>query len=224
MANEDWLREAVNRLRWLHQIDFGDGIISPGMAPIAMLQEVAAIYFEAGVKGKTVLDIGCWDGFNAIEAVKRGARRVVATDHWVWTHHPWASRETIELASRHIAPALEIRDIDVPDMKPETVGEFDIVLFCGVLYHLRHPFQILEGVARLVKEALIVETHLDAQEIERPAMIFYPGIELDGDGSNWWGPNRRCVEAMLHDVGFAEVVFTPHPSIRSRGIFRARRA
>ena len=52
MANEDGLREAVNRLRWLHQIDFGDGIISPGMAPIAMLQEVAAIYFEAGVKGR----------------------------------------------------------------------------------------------------------------------------------------------------------------------------
>ncbi len=223
MAEEDGLRGAVERLHWFHQIDFGGGVISPGLAPLAQLQAQAEIYFAPGVSGKSVLDIGCWDGFNSIEAIRRGARRVLATDHWVWANHPWASRETIELARKHIAPALEIRDVDVPDLSPETVGRFDLVLFCGVFYHLRHPFQALEGVASLVTETLIVETHLDGCEIDRPAMIFYPGTELNGDGSNWWGPNRRCVEAMLKDVGFSHVEFTRHATVSGRGVFRATR-
>jgi tRNA (mo5U34)-methyltransferase len=220
---KDELREAVNRLTWFHQIDFGGGLVSPGLAPLDQLQAQAAIYFEPGIVGKSVLDIGCWDGFNAIEALRRGASRVRATDHWVWAHHPWAARATIELARQHIAPALEIQDIDVPDLTPATVGRFDLVLFCGVFYHLRHPFQVLEGVTQLAKETLIVETHMDASEMDRPAMIFYPGTELDGDGSNWWGPNRLCVEAMLRDLGFHQIDFTPHPQMPSRGIFRARR-
>lgn len=221
--NRDDLRDAVNRLHWFHQIDFGGGVISPGVAPLAQLQAQAAIYFADRLDGKSVLDIGCWDGFNAIEAVRRGARRVLATDHWVWANHPWASRETIELARTHIAPTLEIREIDVPDLTGESVGQFDIVLFCGVLYHLRHPLKMLEGVARLAYETLIVETHLDGGDIKRPAMIFYPNDELNGDGSNWWGPNQLCVDAMLRDVGFRNIEFSPHPTILGRGIFRAKR-
>jgi tRNA (mo5U34)-methyltransferase len=216
------LRERVESLQWFHKIDFGDGIISPGVADLALLRAQADIYFEGGIEGKSVLDIGCWDGFNSIEAVRRGAGRVLATDHWVWAHHPWANRSTIELAREHLAPGLQIMDIDVPDLSPERVGRFDIVLFCGVFYHLRHPFQVLESVARVVSETLIVETAMDAADVPRPAMIFYPADELNGDGSNWWGPNRACVEAMLRDVGFPDVRFTPHPIAPDCGIFRAR--
>lgn len=75
--------------------------------------------------------------------------------------------------------------IDVMDLAPETVRTFDIVLFAGVLYHLRNPFLAIELVARLAKETLIVETHLDAIDVSRPAMIFYPGRELNNDPTNW---------------------------------------
>ncbi len=215
------LRAEVNHLQWFHSIDFGDQIVSPGLASIEQLRAQADIYFAGGLAGLSVLDIGCWDGFNSIEAIRRGARRVLATDYWVWAHHPWASRATIELARKHVAPSLEIREIDVPDLRSEAVGRFDLVLFCGVFYHLRHPLRVLEGVARLAAKTLILETHLDAQEIERPAMVFYPGDELNGDGSNWWGPNRPCIEAMLRDVGFKQVEFFRHPTALTRGIFRA---
>jgi tRNA (mo5U34)-methyltransferase len=216
------ITDRVAALRWFHSIDLGGGIVTPGQAPISELRDRAAIYFADGIVGKSVLDIGCWDGFNSLEAARRGAARVVATDHWVWHHHEWASRRTIELVREVAAPDLEIRDIDVADLSLETVGVFDVVLFCGVFYHLRNPFLALEKIARLARETLIVETHLDAGEIDRPAMIFYPGSELNVDPSNWWGPNRLCVEAMLRDVGFSRIDYTAGGL--NRGIFRARRA
>src|SRR5579875_2091511 len=195
------LAARVNELRWFHQIDLG-GLITPGVSDHENLRSCAETYFADGVEGKSVLDIGCWDGFNSLEAVRRGASRVLATDHWVWAHHPWASRRTIELVRDVAAPALEIADADLFDLAPDRFGRFDVVLFCGVLYHLRDMFAGLERAAAMAREMLVVETHIDAADIDRPAAIFYPGGELGGDGSNWWGPNRACVEAMLWALGF----------------------
>lgn len=114
-------------------------------------------------------------------------------------------------------------DIDLPGLSVESVGRFDIVLFCGVFYHLRHPLLTLERIAPLVNETLIVETHMDALDEARPAMIFYPNAELANDPTNWWGPNPVLVTAMLKDVGFPRVEYTQHPMYAQRGIFHAHR-
>jgi tRNA (mo5U34)-methyltransferase len=115
-------------------------------------------------------------------------------------------------------------DIDIFDMTLENVGIFDVVLFAGVLYHLRNPFLAIERISALTNELMIVETHLDAMDVEKPAMIFYPGAELNQDPTNWWGPNPACVIGMLQDVGFRRVIYTPHPTIPAkRGIFHAYR-
>ncbi|MGA8594666.1 MAG: DUF1698 domain-containing protein [Bryobacteraceae bacterium] len=115
-------------------------------------------------------------------------------------------------------------DIDIPDLTPSKIGTFDIVLFLGIFYHLRNPFQALETVSKLVKETFVVETHMDALGIEQPAMIFYPGKELKGDPSNWWGPNIACVTAMLRDLGFTNISHIRHPFVHDRGIFHAHPA
>ena len=52
---------------------------------------------------------------------------------------------------------------------------------------------------------MIVETHTDGEDYERPMMVFYPGETLAGDPSNFWGPNKACVVAMLQEVGFRDV-------------------
>ncbi|MBB4003063.1 DUF1698 domain-containing protein [Aurantimonas endophytica] len=217
------LAAQVNALPWHHQIDFGNGILSPGKAPISLFREQAEIYFRDIITGKSFLDIGCWDGFNSFEARRRGASRVLAADHFAWSDQCWGDRASFELARKHLAPEVEAIDIDLPDMTPDTVGRFDVVLFAGVFYHLRHPFLVLENIARLSKEWLIIETHMDAANVPQPAMIFYPTTELANDPTNWWGPNRACVEAMLRDVGFPHVEFTPNPQHPNRGIFRAKR-
>lgn len=216
------LEEQVARFAWFHSIDFGNGVVSKGQIPLEVLQAQAALYFPESLAGKTVLDIGAFDGFNSFEALRRGARRVLATDHFAWAQAQ--IREAFEYARSRLAPQVEVLDIDVPDLTPARVGTFDIVLFAGVLYHLRNPFQALERIAKLTTEILIVETHLDALALDQPAMIFYPGAELNGDPTNWWGPNAACVAAMLRDIGFRSVVHTQHPSCGAgRGIFHASR-
>jgi len=217
------LRSLISSLPWHHQIDFGDGLLTSGRTRIDVLKAQASIYFKMGVSGKSVLDIGCWDGFNSFEAHRRGASRVLATDHFAWSSACWGKRESFDLARAHLAPAVEVLDIDIPDLTVESVGRFDVVLFCGVFYHLRHPLYALERIAPLVTETLIVETHMDAMSEPRPAMIFYPTAELANDPTNWWGPNQACVTAMLKDVGFPRVEFTPHPIHSTRGIFHAYR-
>ncbi len=218
------LRKRALQLPWHHQIDLGEGVLTPGNTSIAILESQASEYFRDGIQGKSLIDIGCWDGYNSFEAHRRGARDVLATDHFAWSDQCWGDRAAFDIAHSLLAPQVRVEEIDIPDLSVDRVGRFDIVLFAGVFYHLRNPFQVLEQVSPLAKETLILETHLDALDIDRPAMIFYPERELANDDTNWWGPNVPCVIAMLRDVGFSKVTFTPNPSFpHDRGIFHASR-
>jgi tRNA (mo5U34)-methyltransferase len=222
-GSED-LKEKISALPWYQQIDFGNGLVAPGKVKIEYLNAQADAYFGDGIlAGKTFLDIGCWDGYNSFEATRRGAARVLATDHFAWSDECWGNRGSFELGRSHLAPSVEVMDIDVPDLTPERVGKFDVVLFAGVFYHLRNPFLALENLSKLVTNTLILETVLDARHERRPMMVFYPGSELADDPTNWWGPNRSCVLAMLKDVGFSRIKYSRHPCARRREIFHAYR-
>jgi len=216
------LRDEIKGLTWFHQLDFGDGVVTSGQIGRSKIKRMSNIIFDMPLAGKSVLDIGCWDGAYSIEAMRRGAARVLATDHFVWHHGP-SGRRPFDLAHKHIAPSLEARDIDVPDLSVDSVGRFDVVLFCGVFYHLRNPFEAVERIAKIATECLVLETHLIRFPWWKPYMRFYPGRELNDDPTNWWSPNRLCVEAMLRDVGFNRITFR-HPDYRRRrGIFHAWR-
>ena len=222
---ESSLRDEVNALRWFHQIDFGNDVLSPGWIKKSKVERVTRTLFDPlQVKGKRVLDIGCWDGAYSLAATRLGAAHVLATDHFAWSDACWGDRRAFELTRKHLAPSIEVMDIDVPDLSTETVGTHDIVLFLGVFYHLRHPFQTLERIATLATECLVLETHLMRLPFTtKPHMRFYPNDELHGDHTNWWSPNRACVEAMLGDVGFTKITMK-HPDYRMRrGIFHAWR-
>ena len=55
-------------------------------------------------------------------------------------------------------------------------------------------------------------------------MEYHPGASLEGDATNFWTPNRRCMDALLRDIGFSKIHFK-HPDYRlRRGIFHAERA
>lgn len=222
VIDQEQLRREVESVPWFHQIDFGKGLLSPGAIKLSKIERNNAVIFDrVNVSGKSLLDIGCWDGAYSIAAIRRGASRVLATDHYVWHH--LSDRKAFELARAHLAPSIEAQDIDVPDISVESVGVFDIVLFLGVFYHLRHPFEALERVAKIARECLVVESRLLRTLTRKPIMRFYPGSELDGDPTNWWAPNRACIEAMLFDLGFRKILFK-HPDRRwRRGIFHAFR-
>jgi tRNA (mo5U34)-methyltransferase len=218
------LRSRVNSLPWHHQIDFGNGILSPGHGKLDVLRRQADVYFKDGVANLSVLDVGCWDGYNSFEAKRRGAARVLATDHFAWSDQCWGDRASFELAREHLAPEVEVLDADLPELTRESIGDFDVVLFLGIFYHLRNPFAALEQINELCSGSLVIETHLDALDLDRPAMIFYPTNELAGDHTNWWGPNPACVVTMLEDLGFDRVEYTQHPVYETRGIFHGYRS
>lgn len=203
------LEARVKAIRWYHTIDLGRGIVTPGADDTA--QRLARIGLPSSLEGLSVLDIGAWDGFFSFECERRGAARVVAADYYSWHGSGWGTKQGFQVAREALGSRVEDVDIDVMDLSPERIGTFDVVLFLGVLYHLRHPLLALERVASVTRGLLIVETVVDLVGHRRPAMAFYEGRELNNDPTNWWGPNLPAVCAMLRSVGFQSVT-TPTPS------------
>lgn len=199
----------ADKLKWFHSIDLGGGVVTKGFRSIEGIRENADRFFKYGIAGKTVLDIGAWDGAFSFEAERRQAARVLATDHFCWIGAGWGKKASFDFARAALDSRVEDKTIDVPDISLETVGKFDVVLFAGVFYHLLHPFLMLEKIAPVVGDLLIAETETALDDEDRPAMVFFPGAELNKDATNWWAPNIKCMQAMLGHVGFKRVEVSP---------------
>jgi tRNA (mo5U34)-methyltransferase len=217
----------VDSLQWWHAFTFPNGVKTkglkggPGADAAEILRREGEEVFKYAVQGKTVLDVGAWNGYFSVEAARRGAKRVLAIDKYSWHNPRWQGLKGLELARRYLAPEIEAVTRDAMDLRTDPVGSFDCVLFLGVLYHLKHPFYVLETLADLTLERMVVETHVDMTDYDRPAMVYYPGGELDKDPTNWWGPNPQCVIDMLRTVGFSRVEHAPHPLAKKRAFFHA---
>jgi len=197
--NLDELRREVAKIHWYHSFDLGNGMVTVGWEKNTA-SRLQRLKIPEDLRNLSVLDVGAWDGFFSFEAERRGARRVLAVDTW-----PGNNKEGFQLARKALGSHVEDMTIDVLDLTPERVGTFDLVLFLGVLYHLRHPLLALERIFSVTANHLILETHIDMLWNKRPAMAFYPGDELHDDPSNWWGPNPAAMISMLKSVGFKRV-------------------
>ncbi|MBO0713642.1 MAG: methyltransferase domain-containing protein [Acidimicrobiales bacterium] len=174
----------VGQISWFHSIDLGNGVVTPGAPPNPALEQPGAF---PDVQGRTVLDIGAWDGKYSFRAEQQGATRVVALDHYVW-QVDWAARERYwrqcEAEGRIPDPAdqrfLSAKDVpgrrgfeyakaafgsrvepvvaDFMTADLEALGTFDVVLFFGVLYHVLDPFAALRRVRALTREVAAIET------------------------------------------------------------------
>lgn len=194
------LRRKVMARPWFHIMDLGHGIVTPGVDKCA--QKVHHYQLPERMDGLSVIDIGAYDGFWSFECERRGAKRVVAADHYCWTQTGRKTKEGFDLAHELLNSKVESVVIPVEELSPSTVGTFDIVLFLGVLYHAQNPLQYLRIVRSICNRQVIVETHVDALDYDKPAAVFYPGKALNNDSSCFWGPNPKAVEGMLTEVGF----------------------
>lgn len=214
MPSRSELAEQVSAVDWFHSIDLGDGIVTPGRADTS--RQLDVLELPRDLTGKTVLDIGAWDGFFSFEAERRGAARVVALDSFSWQAQTGGSKRGFELARSALGSRVEDVEMDVLDITPERLGTFDVVFFLGVLYHMRHPLLALEKVAAVAHDLAIVETHVDLTWTRRPAAAFYPSHELGLDPTNWWGPNPQATAAMCKVAGFrdARIVYGDSTPLR----------
>ncbi|MBL8175458.1 MAG: DUF1698 domain-containing protein, partial [Bryobacterales bacterium] len=146
--------------------------------------------------GKRGLDIGTWDGYFAFAMERRGAE-VVAIDN--------TEQETFRVARELLGSRAEYLVQDVYELSPERNGMFDVVLFMGVLYHLKHPLLGLERVCSVTRDMAIVESFVTAEQVTGalPALEFYETNELLGQFDNWCGPNPECLLAFCRVAGFA---------------------
>jgi tRNA (mo5U34)-methyltransferase len=203
---------------WFHNVHLPDGHQTAPDHPLgdfpSFKWEQIAGALPADMGGTRVLDIGCNAGFYSVALAQRGAKvlGIDADPHYL-RQARWV-REQFGIDAERLALAqMQVYDLARMD---ET---FDVVLFLGVLYHLRYPLLALDIVAAKVRDLLVlqtltmpgeegVQTPADLSLQDRGAMLD-PGwpkmafIEhrLAGDPTNWWAPNRACVEAMLRSAG-----------------------
>lgn len=209
MANND-LRKQVRKVgveqndmllsgSWWHSIDLGDGRVTPGVHSLAEMQGLyASLNLPEDLSGKTLLDIGCWDGFYTFETERHRAK-VTSVDCWRPGNY-FLAREAMKSKA-------EFHEASVYELGKDKLGSFDIVLFMGVLYHLRHPLLALENVCELTRDFAVIESHIidKMREGDEPAMEFYEFDELGGQYDNWWAPNFECMAQMIRSAGFARV-------------------
>jgi tRNA (mo5U34)-methyltransferase len=228
------LRDAAAALGpWFHNIDLG-GVMT---APDHFLGDYPAVKWHrfahaipADLRGKTVLDIGCNAGFYSIQMKLRGASRVFAIDL-----DPDYLRQA-RFAAETIGVNIEFAEMSAYDIG--SLGErFDIVLFLGVLYHLRHPLLALDLIREhVVRDLFVCQSMQRGNPAAEPLEEDYPFSETAifdrpsfphlsfiehryaGDHTNWWIPNRACTAAMLRVAGFSietnpeEEVFVCRPA------------
>ncbi|MDZ4278518.1 MAG: DUF1698 domain-containing protein [Dehalococcoidia bacterium] len=188
-------------------------------------QEIRAQALPRRLRGKTVLDVGCWDGCFSFLCESRGAA-VTPIDNFqcrdfVRSKYGVELRggEGFRVAAHLLGSRLKLKRCGLSSLR----GSFDIVLFFGVLYHERHPLLALEHLARLTREYAVVETHY-IRSGSQPLLRFYPGGSFNQDPTNFWGPTLTCVELMLKDVGFRTVsLLQTFRHSDNRAIFLARK-
>jgi glycosyltransferase involved in cell wall biosynthesis/SAM-dependent methyltransferase len=215
-------QQEVDALYWWHSIELGNGVVTKGGKPLDIIRAEADVVFQHGVAGKTVLDIGAWNGAFSFEAERRGAAEVTALDHYVWTTNI-KHRQAFELARNALGSGIRDITCDVYDITPN-IGQFDVVLFLGVFYHLKNPLLAMELIGPLAREMLVLESHVSLNDLKVPAMQFFPSKELNNDSTNWWGPNVPCLRAMLGRLGFRKIEATTHPTTSNRVIIHAWRS
>lgn len=212
----------MQSFHWWHSIPLRPGLTTfGGKTELILAQEEAALLGPFNLAGRSVIDVGAWNGFFSFAAKRRGAARVLATDSYIWTHPDWRGREAFDLARQELGLDVEAALLDPPEITPE-IGVFDVVLFLGVFYHLHDPINVMQRLRGITRQLLIVETHQDALGEARPSMVYYPGDVLNKDATNWWGPNPAMMLEMLLQLGFTRIFYRDHPTLgRARGIYAA---
>jgi tRNA (mo5U34)-methyltransferase len=213
---------ALARLEpWFHCIDLGGGLKTKTASvmgePIEHPEptwQLVRQCLPADLRGKSLLDVGCNAGFYSVEAKRRGAKRVLGVD---------AQRKHIRQAlfvRKVLDLDIEYRRMDVYELDPCVIGEFDITLALGLVYHLKHLVLGLEKLYGVTRELLIVETAIIppeqtpqsfVQTLGRFEQTLHPLACVANSGAgpeavfNWFLPSPAALKTLLENTGFDDV-------------------
>ena len=256
MTSPAELQAQADALQWYHTIDLGHGVVTKGIG----VQPTGPEIFP-DVTGRSVLDIGAWDGKFSFLAERAGASRVVALDHYAWgvdflaRGAYWAEciekgvlpdqsrdetdfwqpdlpgRRGFEFAAAALGSKVEPVVADFQTVDLDGLGQFDVVLYLGVLYHMKEPFTCLERLRAVTKEVAVIETEaVHVEGLDHEALLqFHAGSSLRTDFGNWYVPTIEALHNMCRAAGFAQVRTVagppppPPPEVPGRRLRLARR-
>lgn len=220
MTKEELIEEVKSFPYWYHKIELPNGVVTPGWAPL--IPESYRI--PQDLTGKRVLDVGSWDGYWAFEALKRGAKEVVAIDDFsdflgslqAKDRRAWDTFDLCRKALGFPEEKCKRMELSVYDVCEEKLGKFDIVFFFGTLYHLRHPLLALDKLSSVCTQEIFIESAIlddfspykggldNGYPGKQMVMEFYPGKQYGGNDTNWWAPTLYCLINMVVAAGFEE--------------------
>jgi tRNA (mo5U34)-methyltransferase len=213
---EDLLADLFDGIHWHQRWEVFPGIWTPGRNPVASLCD--HIHLPADLRGLRVLDVGAWNGCFSFECERRGAAEVVALS----LEDP--DQTGFNRLKTCLHSDVQYIQESIYTIDPKTLGDFDLILFLGVLYHLRYPLLAIDKLRSVCSGRVLVESHVidhymkipgwfgkkivALRQIRRqlpdiPLWRFYPGQELNQDKSNWFGPNIQAVLTAFASAGFA---------------------
>ncbi len=182
---------------WHQRFELAPGVFTPGANDVEQLLELAGV--PSDLSGKRVLDIGTTNGGTAFALERRGAERVLATDIYD------GDRFGFNAIAGALGSRAEFRTVSIYELSQHVEETFDVVIFWGVLYHLRHPLLALDNVRAVTHGQAYIETAVCDYETtacgELPLARFYPRDELAGDGSNWFAPNVAALKDWCRSCG-----------------------
>ncbi len=179
---------------WHHKFEIYPGVVTPGAYEPGFLLDKTGLPDD--LSGLRVLDIGTSDGFFSLHLAKRGAQ-VVAIDYRRKEDHGYHVMEKLNPVQ------IDYHRMNIYELSEKQLGEFNIVLFLGVLYHLPDMIRALQMIRAVCRGTLFVETDSENEFCKDIAAArYYKGNTLAKDHTNFWAPNRLCVLDMLYDTGF----------------------
>ena len=209
--DDETLMENLSHYRFFQTVDLGNGLKTPGHPVTDKQERVLELIGGMDLTGRRVLDIGCANGLFSFEAEKRGAAEVLAIDN---------TNQCIEALEKYIIPHLDskvmAKTMNVFDLNSEQSGKFDVVIFSGVLYHLKYPFLALKILKEMCAEGatMILETGI-YDDFGRRAMLYCPAPanspQKSRGGNSCTYFNERAMRENLAFFGFqlqSTTVFT----------------
>lgn len=207
--NKEQLEKEAAKFQWMHCIDLGNDVITPGKW--RRNPDIEKAFDRIDFNGKKVVDIGTCNGIWSFEAEKRGASEVHSIDYL--THDDYWCAPAYKFAHDTLqSRAIYNPDLSVYDIETLGITDFDVIVFCGVYYHLKNPLLALSKLRKVLKTGghIIIEGPILMDHEHAIAGFLYDnGIDEKGyfgkwHPSNWWVPSGRClrewVECSFFDI------------------------
>lgn len=195
------IKAAFAKYQFYHTVEIEPGVFTPGWAVIkGLTDQIGSELAKLDVKGKRVLDIGCRDGLFCFQTERMGAAEVVGIDNDL-------SNVATEFLIPHFKSKVQMRSLNLYDLKPENDGLFDTVVFCGVLYHLRYPFLGIDKIAGIMKPGatLLLETAIWITPSEMPLLYCPPPEKSPYEPTSVTFYNHTGMVDTLRAAGFENI-------------------